>query len=330
MRYRDGRRSVCVSSQSGCPLTCTFCATGTMKFGRNLTAVEILDQALHFRRIEDVDHCVFMGMGEPMMNLDDVLAACRRLPDLGITNRRTAISTVGWIPGIDALGRVRLPVRLALSLHAPDDALRSEIMPVNERYPLRRRARRVRALVRAPSRRMVFIEYVMLAGVNDRYEQALALAELLDPRRYKVNLIPYNPTGSAYDGSSREAIAAFRDVLEEHGCARPCGSRAARTSTRPAGSWRRRRSRAEQRDAGVRRGLADRRDRAVPAGGAGPVVSGVAVRVVLPQPRLRRRRHAGAQVARAEQAIAQVGLLVGRRVPLAGRAGRRSRRGRRA
>src|SRR5262245_14795899 len=136
MRYRDGRRSLCLSSQSGCPLTCTFCATGAMKFGRNLTVWEILDQALHFRRIEDVDHCVFMGMGEPMMNLDNVLDACRRLPDMGITNRRTAISTVGWLPGIDQLTACELPVRLALSLHAPDDALRSEIMPVNERYPL--------------------------------------------------------------------------------------------------------------------------------------------------------------------------------------------------
>ena len=216
MRYRDGRRSLCLSSQSGCPLTCTFCATGAMKFGRNLTTWEILDQALHFRRIEDVDHCVFMGMGEPMMNLDNVLDACRRLPDLGITNRRTAISTVGWLPGIDALTASELPVRLALSLHAPDDALRSEIMPVNQRYPL---ADVLAACERwyERRRRMVFIEYVMLAGINDRYAQAQALADLLDPRRFKVNLIPYNPTGSVYDGSSREAIAAFRDVLEKRG-----------------------------------------------------------------------------------------------------------------
>ncbi|MGH2884694.1 MAG: radical SAM protein, partial [Solirubrobacteraceae bacterium] len=92
MRYRDGRRSICLSSQSGCPLTCTFCATGQMKFGRNLTASEILDQALHFRRVAEVDHAVFMGMGEPMMNLDNVLAACERLPDIGIGHRRTAIS----------------------------------------------------------------------------------------------------------------------------------------------------------------------------------------------------------------------------------------------
>jgi 23S rRNA (adenine2503-C2)-methyltransferase len=215
MRYRDGRRSLCLSSQSGCPLTCTFCATGAMKFGRNLTASEILDQALHFRRMLDVDHAVFMGMGEPMMNLDNVLAACARLPDIGITHRRTAISTVGWIPGIERLTQTDMPIRLALSLHAADDALRSQLMPVNDRYPL---ADVLDACVRfhAAKRRLVFVEYVMLAGVNDRYEQAVALAELLDPKVFKVNLIPYNPTGS-YDGSGSDAIAAFRAVLEEHG-----------------------------------------------------------------------------------------------------------------
>lgn len=216
MRYRDGRRSLCLSSQSGCPLTCTFCATGTMKFGRNLTASEILDQALHFRRIEPVDHCVFMGMGEPMMNLDHVLAASRRLPDLGITHRRTAISTVGWIPGIERLTEQEMPIRLALSLHAPDDALRSEIMPVNDRYRLDDVLDACRRFYEK-RRRMVFIEYVMLAGVNDGYAQALQLARLLEPWMFKVNLIPYNPTDSTYDGSSRDAIEAFRAVLEQHG-----------------------------------------------------------------------------------------------------------------
>jgi 23S rRNA (adenine2503-C2)-methyltransferase len=215
MRYRDGRRSLCLSSQSGCPLTCTFCATGSMRFGRNLTAGEIVDQALHFRRIEKVDHAVFMGMGEPMMNLDNVLSACERLPDLGIAHRRTAISTVGWVPGIDALARSEMPIRLALSLHAPEDALRSEIMPVNDRYPLADVLAACRRF-HERKRRRVFIEYVMLAGVNDRYEQALALARLLDPRIFKVNLIPYNPTGM-YEGSSRQAIDAFRAALEEHG-----------------------------------------------------------------------------------------------------------------
>ncbi len=216
MRYKDGRRSLCLSSQSGCPLTCTFCATGAMKFGRNLTASEILDQALHFRRIEDVDHAVFMGMGEPMMNLDAVLEASRRLPALGITHRRTTISTVGWVPGIDRLAQTDMPLRLAFSLHAPGDALRSQIMPVNDRYPL---ADVLAACRRwhAAKRRPVFIEYVMLAGVNDRYEQAVALARLLDPKAFKVNLIPFNPSGARYDGSGPDVIGAFRAALEEHG-----------------------------------------------------------------------------------------------------------------
>ena len=216
MRYRDGRRSVCVSSQSGCPLTCTFCATGKMKFGRNLTASEILDQVLHFRRIERVDHLVYMGMGEPLMNLDNVLAAARRLPDIGITHRRTGISTVGWVPGIKRLTEADLPIRLALSLHAPEDALRSRIMPVNDRYPLAEVLEACEAFY-ARRRRQVFVEYVMLAGVNDHYAQAVQLAKLLDPRIYKLNLIPYNPTDSTYEGSSRAAIDAFRAALEEHG-----------------------------------------------------------------------------------------------------------------
>ena len=265
MRYRDGRRSLCLSSQSGCPLTCTFCATGSMKFGRNLTASEILDQALHFRRKETapLTNAVFMGMGEPLLNLDAVLGACERLPDLGIHPSSTTISTVGWIPGIDRLAEHDGPtVRLALSLHAPDDALRSELMPVNERYPL---AEVLDACRRwhERRRRKVFVEYLMLAGINDRYEQALALARLLSPPNtftrearspigpreerspigdrastapmasrastapmasrastapiFKVNLIPYNPTGSGFEGSSRDAIEVFRATLEARG-----------------------------------------------------------------------------------------------------------------
>jgi 23S rRNA (adenine2503-C2)-methyltransferase len=216
MRYRDGRNSLCLSSQSGCPLTCTFCATGAMRFGRNLTTSEILDQALHFRRAQPVDHAVFMGMGEPMMNLEAVLGACERLPDLGITNRRTAISTVGWVPGIERLTESESRVRLALSLHAPEDALRSQLMPVNDRYPLEDVL--AACLAWHERKRMpVFVEYLMLAGVNDRYEQAVALSELLDPRAFKVNLIPYNPTDAPFVGSSRGAIDAFRAALEEHG-----------------------------------------------------------------------------------------------------------------
>src|SRR5436853_5693479 len=216
MRYRDGRRSLCLSSQSGCPLTCTFCATGQMAFGRNLTASEILDQALHFRRLTEVDHAVFMGMGEPMLNLDSVLDAARTLPDIGITHRRTTISTVGWLPGLRRfVDEVAEPIRLALSLHAPTDELRSELMPVNVRYPL---AEVLAECVRYHElrRRKVFVEYVMLGGVNDRVEQARALAALLDPTIFKVNLIPYNPTGS-FTGSSPKAIAAFESELRRSG-----------------------------------------------------------------------------------------------------------------
>ena len=216
MVYRDGRRSLCLSSQSGCPLTCTFCATGQMRFGRNLTASEILDQALHFRRLGPTDHAVFMGMGEPMMNLDAVLEACALLPDVGITNRRTAVSTVGWIPGINRLADEPLPLRLALSLHAADDALRSQLMAVNDRYSLADVIAACEAFYER-KRRMVFVEYVMLAGVNDGFAQATQLAEVLDPGKFKVNLIPYNPTDSPYTGSSPKAIAAFKDELERHG-----------------------------------------------------------------------------------------------------------------
>jgi 23S rRNA (adenine2503-C2)-methyltransferase len=187
-----------------------------MRFRRNLTVWEILDQALHFRRIEPIDHVVFMGMGEPMLNFDAVVAAARRLPDLGVTHRRTTISTVGWLPGLTRfIDEVEEPIRLALSLHAPADALRSEIMPVNDRYPLD-------AVIRECVRyyelrhRKVFVEYVMLAGVNDSLAHAQGLAEILDPKIFKVNMIPYNPTGM-FDGSSPETIAEFKNSLHRSG-----------------------------------------------------------------------------------------------------------------
>jgi 23S rRNA (adenine2503-C2)-methyltransferase len=245
MRFERDRRSVCVSSQSGCPLTCTFCATGQMKFGRNLTASEILDQVAHFRRKEELTNLVYMGMGEPLLNVDAVLESAERLPDLGIHPRHTTVSTVGWIPGIDRLAEDGPPVRLALSLHAADAALRSELMPVNDRYPL---PDVVDACLRwhAARRRKVFVEYVMLDGVNDRYEQAVQLADLLAPSRaFKVNLIPYNPTDAGFAGSSRAAIDVFRDTLIRRGVpatvrltrgrdiAAACGQLAATNGTGP-------------------------------------------------------------------------------------------------
>ena len=231
MRYRDGRRSLCLSSQSGCPLTCTFCATGAMRFGRNLTAWEILDQALYFRRSEPVNHAVYMGMGEPFLNYDAVVDSARRLPDLGITHRRTTVSTVGWMPGLRRfVDEVDQPIRLAVSVHSADAAKRSQLMPVNDRYPLADVLAECRRYVEL-RRRKVYVEYVMLAGVNDSPADARALAAVLDGRSFKVNLIPYNPipaqdrqlgaqvpiapgnAGGLYDGSSREAIERFKSVL---------------------------------------------------------------------------------------------------------------------
>ena len=176
MRYRDGRRSVCVSSQSGCPLTCTFCATGSMAFGRNLTASEILDQALHFRRLGPVNHLVFMGMGEPMMNVDACSrprGACRISGSR--TGGRRSRRSAGCPASSGSSTRSVEPIRLALSLHAADPALRTELMPVNDRYPLPD----VLALCRRhweQTNRRVFVEYVMLAGVNDSPAQARLLA----------------------------------------------------------------------------------------------------------------------------------------------------------
>ena len=222
MRYRDGRRSVCLSSQSGCPLTCTFCATGQMRFRRNLTAWEILDQALHFRRLEPIDHVVFMGMGEPMLNLDAVLAAARRLPDLGVTHRRTTISTVGWLPGLTRfVDEVEEPIRLALSLHAPTDALRSEIMPVNDRYPLEDVLAECRRYfeLRAPQG----VRRVRDARRRQRLARARARARrAARPRRLQGEPDPVQP-----DRGVRRLVARrdreFKAVLDRRACRRRCG-----------------------------------------------------------------------------------------------------------
>jgi len=188
-----------------------------MKWGRNLAESETRDQALHFGRIEPVNHAVFMGMGEPMMNLDNVLAVCERLPEVGIANSHTTVSTVGWLPGIQRMTTEGPAVRLALSLHAPNDRLRSEIMPVNDRYPMEDVVAACREW-RHTRKRKVFIEYLMLDGVNDSEELAHELADLLLPTHdYKLNLIPYNPSGTGYQGSPRETIDHFRETLMSRG-----------------------------------------------------------------------------------------------------------------
>ena len=189
--------------------------------------------------IEPVNHAVFMGMGEPMMNFDAVISACERLPEIGVATSHTTVSTVGWIPGIERLATEGPRVRLALSLHAPDDALRSELMPVNDRYPLADVLDACRAW-RAARRKRVYVEYLMLAGVNDSPAQARALAGILAPHEaFKVNLIPYNPTDGGFEGSDPGGDRGLpRAARRARGARRPCASPAAATSPPPAASSR--------------------------------------------------------------------------------------------
>ena len=226
MRHHN-RRTVCVSSQSGCPLACTFCATGDMGLGRNLTSGEILEQVLVLARMlrdEDsvsVGNVVMMGMGEPFLNYDQVLTACRRINDpdgFGLGARSIAISTAGWVPGIDRLADEPLQVKLALSLHAPNDALRSELMPVTRRFPLEQLMKAC-AGYRERTRRRIFVEYLLLDGVNDSDELADELAGLLPAAGYHVNLIAYNPTGSGFRGSPPARVEAFAHRLHKRGLA---------------------------------------------------------------------------------------------------------------
>ena len=225
MRYGDGRRSLCLSSQSGCPLACTFCATGAMGLGRNLRAGEIVEQLLVLARIlrgrgAEIGNVVMMGMGEPFLNYDAVLAACRTIHDpagLGLGARKIAISTAGWVPGIERLAAEELPLRLALSLHAPTDELRGELMPVTRRFPVARLMDACRAYRERTGRR-VFVEYLLLDGVNDADADAARLARLLGSGPgFHVNLIAYNPTAAAYRASPADRVAAFAAVLRGRG-----------------------------------------------------------------------------------------------------------------
>jgi 23S rRNA (adenine2503-C2)-methyltransferase len=223
--HAKGRRTLCVSSQVGCALGCRFCSTGTMGFGRDLSTWEIVEQALVAAREADaqgarLSNVVFMGMGEPMQNLPAVLGAVEELhreaPGLGISARQIAISTVGWVPGIAALQEYPLPVRLAVSLHAADDETRSRLMPINRRYPIGSLLAACRRYCDSTGRR-VFIEYVLLDGVNDSLEDAKRLAHLLRDGRYHVNLIEYNATGDEFSASRPDRRERFLLTLERAG-----------------------------------------------------------------------------------------------------------------
>ena len=221
MVYPD-RATVCVSSQAGCAMGCGFCATGQAGFTRHLTTGEIVEQVIRAAQQTDrrVSNIVFMGMGEPMANLGPVWEAVERFHgDLGVSARHITISTVGLIPGILAMRDLPLPVNLAVSLHAANDQLRNELVPINRRYPIDDLLDACADYLQVKSRRVSF-EWALIDGVNDRDSDADELAELCDrlrPRAH-VNLIPLNPTpGYATRGTPARRVYAFRDLLEEYG-----------------------------------------------------------------------------------------------------------------
>jgi 23S rRNA (adenine2503-C2)-methyltransferase len=230
MAYED-RATVCISSQAGCGMGCPFCATGQLGLVRNLQPGEIVGQVLWAARtLRDLDmpdtwkrrvsNVVFMGMGEPLANYDRVWTAVQRLHDpdgFNLSARAITISTVGVLPGIRRLSSESLPVTLALSLHAPDDALREQLVPLNDRYPIADLLAECRKFRRAHGRR-VSIEYAMIGGVNDSPEQAIRLAELLKGDDFHVNLIPLNPTpGYGSPATPPEGIDRFRRILVSSG-----------------------------------------------------------------------------------------------------------------
>ncbi|MEK7207239.1 MAG: 23S rRNA (adenine(2503)-C(2))-methyltransferase RlmN [Pseudomonadota bacterium] len=224
----EERGTLCVSSQVGCTLNCSFCSTGHQGFNRNLTTAEIISQVWLANRALGRDpkgeriitNVVLMGMGEPLLNFDSVTAAIRiMLDDLayGLSRRRVTLSTAGMVPIMDRL-HDECPVSLAVSLHAPNDALRDQLVPLNKKYPIRELLDACRRYCADSPRSRVTFEYVMLAGVNDSVEHARELVQVLRDVPAKVNLIPFNPfPQTSYQRSSGNAIDRFRDVLIEAG-----------------------------------------------------------------------------------------------------------------
>jgi 23S rRNA (adenine2503-C2)-methyltransferase len=228
------RGTLCVSSQAGCTLDCQFCSTGKQGFNRNLTSAEIIGQLWIANQAlgvhgqpggvgagnRAISNVVFMGMGEPMLNLDAVIPAARLMIDengYGLSRRRVTVSTSGVVPGMDRLA-AECPVALAVSLHAPDDELRDRLVPINRKYPIRELMQACnRYLERAP-RDFITMEYVMLEGVNDSDAQAKALLGVAAQVRCKFNLIPFNPfPDSGFKRSSPERIRRFAEVLQRAG-----------------------------------------------------------------------------------------------------------------
>jgi 23S rRNA (adenine2503-C2)-methyltransferase len=224
----ENRGTLCVSTQAGCTMACRFCSTGRQGFNRNLTTAEIVGQlwwanralgAVHGRE-RSISNVVLMGMGEPLLNLENVLPALRLMLDdnaYGLSRRRVTVSTVGIVPMMDRL-RDECPVALAVSLHAPNDALRSRLVPINEKYPLATLFAACRRYLEKAPRDFVTFEYVMLEGVNDSDAQARELSRRVAAVSCKINLIPFNPfPESGFARSSRETVRRFSDILNSAG-----------------------------------------------------------------------------------------------------------------
>ena len=215
MAYPD-RVTVCVSTQAGCAMGCPFCATGQGGFKRHLLSGEIVEQVAWAMRERPVTHVVFMGMGEPLANYNQTLAALRSLhDDMGLSARRLTVSTVGIVPGIRRLADEGLPVTLAVSLHAANDQLRDELVPINRRYPLAMLAEACAGYIETTGRRLS-LEWAVIGGVNDRAQDADELARFAGPLRAHVNLIPLNET-DGYRANARPRAAEFRSRLRQLG-----------------------------------------------------------------------------------------------------------------
>jgi len=225
IRQKDGRNTICVSSQVGCPLNCAFCATGRYGFKRNLKSEEIIEQVLFWARYlkaetkdNKIDNVVYMGMGEPFLNYSEFIKSVKFLNNpetFSIGSRRISVSTAGVLPGIKRLSGEKIQINLAISLHAANDNTRRDIMPIAKQYTIKETLKSVDDYIRKTGRRVMF-EYLMIKDVNDRNEDALELAKILNKPLYMINLIPYNPTGQ-FRASSRERIEKFKKVLETEG-----------------------------------------------------------------------------------------------------------------
>jgi len=222
MKHEDGRATVCVSSQVGCAMGCNFCATGKMGFTRNLTVSEIVEQILFWQRFlnnnekdpKRVTNVVYMGMGESFLNYDNVMESIRMINDKEVFNigaRHISVSTCGLVDEINKFAKEKMQINLAISLHAPTDKLRSELMPINNRFPLEVLMETVEEYVYNRSRQVMF-EYLMIDGVNDSEFHARELTKIMKNPLYMVNLIRYNPTGK-YKPSTPTAIKKFRNIL---------------------------------------------------------------------------------------------------------------------